>query len=84
MGERVTEVCLEGYTIAGSHKRGQLTVTTEGGKVFPVESPTEEFEPPGTGSYTSQRDRGIELARSNTAPFIEVNLGHIQTIRKKK
>ena len=73
MGERITGVNLEVYTIAGSQRRGRLTVTIEGGKIFPVESPSEEFERLGTGSYTPQRDRGIELARENDASFTEVN-----------
>lgn len=84
MAERITKVSLEGYTNVYSYKRGRLTVTMEDGKTFPVESPTEEFESPGTGSYTPQRDRGIELARKNDVPFIEVDLDHIRTIRKER
>lgn len=66
------------------NRRGRLTITSKSGRTLLVTSPSEEFERPGTGPYTPQRDHGINLARENDALFVEVNLDHIQTIRKKK
>ena len=75
------EIILTSYTACGRYRRGCLTVKTPSG-FLPVESATEEGEPPGTGNYQNQKDRAVGASRELKIPLVEINYDLIRQVRE--
>ena len=80
MAERIAIVELEAFTDGLGSRRGYLSVVTESGGRLNVVSPSEPGEASGVARYELQKDSGVNLAKEQKVPFLEVDLDLITQV----